>query len=464
MEKFKLSKNTGPLNGTLLIFSFAILISTYLPFLNLSVYGHDEVHYYYSFYFKFIEEGRWINYYAHKLLRSIPLPLFLIVYISTSIIFLYNIFRLMTSIPGYAVLASTAVVVSPPFVQQSLWPATTSPALLCLLLLQKMRQKNFNHRLIYCLGGITLFGAMQNFYFLLPLIFLDSFQPARNNALKAAINHIVWWVIGSFLGAAFMLSIVYLRSGQIGLKIADWRQTNPIRDIGSFIDNATFSIASLFQNFLDLTLYNDGKLYIIIFMLTITMLNFYRSRNIYCLYSVVSAVYASYFVFNIVLGAPIYTRSLEAAAAAIVILLFSFFDKKKIAFIISVCAISSLMFNFHLKGREYLTAHRDETSFFYNKIYGLIPFPPRNIHAIALQGTMTPDAASAAFFNNAPRMHAIALALGSDDFWDCRQAHPSCSKITTREFLSTTSLEKGELSLYKTNLDKVLYLEFSQSE
>ena len=139
------------------------VFNSYYLLPGLSVFGLDEVHYYSDFTFKLKAEGRWINFLLHDALRKLPLATAALLFISFSWLTLFNIARELTQDTRYATIIASVLLVAPPFAQQSLWPASHLPAVVALLALTLLARNGASHRVIYLLGGVLLFGMMQNY-------------------------------------------------------------------------------------------------------------------------------------------------------------------------------------------------------------------------------------------------------------------------------------------------------------
>jgi hypothetical protein len=195
------------------ILALLLLLAGYRLLPTLPVYGHDEMHYYPSFYFKLLEDGRWLNYLLHDLLRSVPLPLWSMVYLSLAWVLFYRVARLYAFNAAYAALVASTIVLSYPFVEIALWPGTVVPVLLLGLLALWLQGRGFPYQAIYLVSGILMFGSMQTLYFVLPLLFVPTFpdnsQPPRAR-WQLLLSHMCWWVGGSVAGVLCMSLMLHL--------------------------------------------------------------------------------------------------------------------------------------------------------------------------------------------------------------------------------------------------------------
>lgn len=146
------------LKPSLVIYSLCaiIILSVYGNYFDFNVYGHDEVHYYQNFRFKLIEEGRWLNYLLHDVLRAIPLHVWSIALVATAFLFFYLLLADTNISKVVCALFATCSVSSIPFVSQSLWPATLFPSMFSLLFLLNIKDKIGYKKNVYTLRNITV--------------------------------------------------------------------------------------------------------------------------------------------------------------------------------------------------------------------------------------------------------------------------------------------------------------------
>ena len=84
------------------------------------------------------------------------------------------------------------------------------------------------------MGGVILFGGFNNFYNLLPLLYLKQLRDENN---KYFVLNIFSWIICYFLGYIVMILVIYVLGGNWGLEIQSWRHANPIVNLDSLIIN-----------------------------------------------------------------------------------------------------------------------------------------------------------------------------------------------------------------------------------
>lgn len=412
-----------------------VAISYYL-LLGLKVYGYDEVHYYPSFTFKLSEEGRWINFLLHDFLRHIPLQVHAALYVSLAWLLLFRFARNLSCDRLYATLVASVLLVSPPFVYQSLWPATLLPSLIGLLGMAWLVEKGVSHRVIYLVGGILLFGGMQNFYFLMPLLFVGQIEqesfPSRGFLLRIW-SHALYWVAGSVLGFLVALLAVYLLIGQVGIVPAPWRRTMPVHDLHDLARNVGYAFGCLKQEIHTLAVLMTSRnvVYVLGFVvLAAVRIRYWRSELGRAIVLVAAGV--SFFAFSIPLAPVIQTRSLVAMSVALILLALVPVDSRRAARWVSMTLLIWTGWNMTTHAYVFMAEQKEQTEFVLSKIENVLPHDPTSYSAIAIFGKMDAHSADAEIINSPPQIRAIVLATGVPDFWDCQTSSPACDTLNTK--------------------------------
>ncbi len=449
------------LKPSLVIYSLCaiIILSVYGNYFDFNVYGHDEVHYYQNFRFKLIEEGRWLNYLLHDVLRAIPLHVWSIALVATAFLFFYLLLADTNISKVVCALFATCSVSSIPFVSQSLWPATLFPSMFSLLFLLNIKDK-IGYKKTYILSGILLFGGLQNLYFITPLLFMSSFL-SSNNSLKSIFRHGLWWVAGCLVGITTSLVMVFVITGQIGLEVAEWRQTKPVHDLHSAINNLTYIIGSFNKHFDDLTnQFGRYTYYILLFLAA--LLNFRLSHQYIYTLLILIAVAVSYFAFSLPLSPVIETRTLLPLylAMSLSLVVFSsvrFFTWVNIFNLFILCIVNLI------NASTYMNRHQEITDHYYYSIYRTLDRDANQYTSIVLKGTLPAQHPYAYFFNSAPQMHSVVHALGASSYWDCRESSldQRCKNELNLVVKNATAMDGGELSLLVDEDQNIAVLEFS---
>ncbi len=455
------SKSSSFKTELIIYFLCAIFIfSIYGNYFRINVFGHDEVHYYENFHFKLFEEGRWINYLLHDILRAIPLTVWSIALVAIAYLFFFLLLIHTPISKAVCALFATSVVSSIPFVSQSLWPATLFPSMVSLLFLLSIRN-SIGYKKTYILSGILLFGGLQNLYFMIPFLFINNFLSSNTHA-RTIFHHTLWWIAGCIAGICTSLIMVFIITGQVGLEVADWRQTKPLHDIQSAISNLHYVIRSFIEHLGNFTSHLWGWFYVLLGSAIILNIKL-RKHYIYMLV-VIFSVAVSYFAFSLPLSPIIQTRTLLPLYLAIILSLvvFSnivFFYAVNIFNMTILCCINLTI------SSAYMNKHKEVTDHYYNSIYRTLDRDASQYSSIVLKGQLPDEQPYAYFFNSAPLMHSVIHALGASSYWDCRigTRDPRCSMELNTTLKNITAMDGGELLLLIDNKQNIAVLEFLPS-
>ncbi|WP_295400213.1 hypothetical protein [uncultured Thiocystis sp.] len=443
------SEPANPLVGACAILALALLVSTYATLPGLTVFGHDEVHYYKDFTFKLSEDGRWLNYLLHDFLRSIPPGTWAVMLLVASWLLFFRLAVAAGFDTGYAALTTSTILLAYPFVEQSLWPATTIPAVVILLGAGILAERGVPHPFIYLLCGMLLFGTLQSFYFLVPLLFLGQFMTRQSTTTRRwslLLGHMTWWVIGAVVGVFFMSFILLQMTGRFGVQPAAWRHTQPVRDLAGLLRNMVYVASAFYEQAAQLLRVSgaDGRGFVAILALAALL----RARTLFGLHPtlmVLAAVATGFFAFSIPLAPLIGSRNLVAMAAAFVLSIALLPGPSIAGLSVGALLLLAVSYGFSANGTALLARHKAETLYFYDKFRNLVPGQPDSYSAIALFGTISDGAQEARTFNQPSYMHAVAYALGAREYRDCRQEDSRCDGLTDGEPLATLPFSRGQL-------------------
>lgn len=428
-------------------FALILVVSSYYRLLGLKVYGFDEVHYYSDFTFKLREEGRWINFLLHDFLQHIPLQVHAALYVALAWLLLFRFARNLSCDKLYAILVASALLVSPPFVYQSLWPASLLPSLVGLLGMAWLVRKGVSYRAIYLIGGILLFGGMQNFYFLMPLLFIGQIEQepfTQRKFLLRIWNHALYWVAGSIVGFLVALLAVYLLIGQVGIVPATWRKTMPVHDLHDVVRNVSYVLGCMRREADSLVMLMTGRsaVYAVGFLALVALrlrswrLEFRRAVTLV-------AVGVSFFAFSVPLAPVIQTRSLVALSVALILLMLVPGDVRRSTRWVSMMLVIWAEWNMMINAHAFIAAQKKHTEFVLSKIENVLPHDPTSYKVIALFGSVDGDSADAAIVNSPPQMRAVVLATGVPEFWDCQVDSQACRQLKAKFEVTQESVDGG---------------------
>lgn len=413
------------MEGVLIATAILLVACAYFVLLRLNVYGLDEVQYYADFTFKLKEEGRWINSLLHHTLRLVPLPVGAFAYVVLLWLLTYTFAAEFTNHQLSRVAVASLLCIGTPFVDQSLWPVSLLPTLVVMLALAWLVRTGASHRIVYTVGGVLLFGCMQNYYFLLPLLYANHIvRPAGldKKFVVTLVDHLVWWVLGCAIGVGVALLAIYLMTGQVGVHPAAWRKPMPIHGVDDLWRNIAYVWSQLFAHlrwfFFKLTHWDDIMVGAIVIL---AFLRLQRWRVEIARFVFLAIIAVSFFAFSIPLSPVIQDRSLVALSVTLALLLLVPYAPSRVCKWLSIALC--LWASWNLAGSAYadLSNYKQNTDFVLQKIDGSLPLNPSSYRAVAVIGTASPAFPDSQILNRAPMMRAIMLSTGAHEFLDCQQ-------------------------------------------
>lgn len=187
--------------------------------------------------YKVSSEGRWINYILYPVTTFISGKLLSLFILLTIPYFIFIILYRWSKNFYYAGLVSLLFLQIPSFSVILLWPATVAPAHLMLLLSIFLVQR-LPIYIYFILFGILFFGTMSNYYYLLPLLYLNFLsQNSPNKNIRFVFLKIIpAWATGFIVGYLVTQLVVYIATGHL-MHIGSWRNTNYIHSIHDLTQN-----------------------------------------------------------------------------------------------------------------------------------------------------------------------------------------------------------------------------------
>jgi hypothetical protein len=411
-----------------------LAVATYATLATLVTWGHDEVHYYASFEFKLVEDGRWLNFLLHDLLRSLPAPTWALGWVAGWAVLLYGVARDLGRAQADSALVAATALLAVPLAEQSLWPATTAPALAILLILQWLARRKVHPAVIYLGGGAIMFGSMQSFYFLLPLFFLaDQLDPQSSPATRwrRVLLHWAWWVGGAIVGVLAMSSMVWVLSGQFGVEPAAWRMTQPIEQTSDIVRNLAHVTVALTTQSIHLARTTGLSNWWI--GAGIALMALTRVRDLPSALPAIAmlvAVALGFFAMSVPLAPVIQTRSLVALWTVVFVGLALLPGDSRVGRALGTLVMVAMAWHLAIASGSYLRSFDSETRTMRDQIARTLPLPVSAYARVALFGVFPEGAPNAALYNDTPRMHGLLHAMGARDYMDCRTgADARCAEL-----------------------------------
>lgn len=219
------------------IFSIAFIaflfIALYVEVLNINVWRHDELIFLNSYYGKLISEGRWINYILFPYLKFLSPHIAIFVNYICLFYFSYSCTKKYSDNILFALLLAMTTLEIPALYSIIGWPVTVMPSFVVLAFLTWL-SGYCTQPILYLIGGVLFFGGFNNFYNLLPLLYLSSLC---KQGAKELFQNICFWVCFYLFGYLIMLISVKILGGHFGLTIQSWRNPTPATDLVSLLQN-----------------------------------------------------------------------------------------------------------------------------------------------------------------------------------------------------------------------------------
>ncbi len=300
--------NISPIKFFSIIIAVIPIIILIYNYFNVFVWRHDSLLYIDSFKSKLETEGRWITYLFFEQQKSIPPHLGGMIQLFCIGIFAYQLSFIINQSKFTSFLLAILVTSVPINVNLMLWPVTSIIAFIYLAFTPEIR-KNTPRLTFFCISGVIFFGTMSNYYFLLPLLYLNEFN--QENESNFIIRFKIWltklilpWVLGFIIGYLVSNLITYVISGEL-VTLADWRKPNPINSIHTFIEN----LSTIFSYLIKHVEYLLTSTSISLMLLMLVYLSFTITNKSFPQYLTIIAVIFSIYISTIYHGILISLRT-----------------------------------------------------------------------------------------------------------------------------------------------------------
>jgi hypothetical protein len=227
------------LTGSCLILIF-LFFRNILLLLDINIWRHDAIYYYESYEFKLKTEGRWINYFLFDFLKFIPPHLSIIIRLSCIFTFFYMASFRLSGTKFYSLFLGLSVLQMPPLYPDLLWP-TIGLAGWLFLGLSSLVVDKFKMSTFFVIFSILSFGTSSVFHFLILLLFLAPLydESSQDTSHLSKFTQLVFlWIITFIFGFIVSNVMVYLLTGQYGMRLAYWRKPHYVTSLDDLIVNA----------------------------------------------------------------------------------------------------------------------------------------------------------------------------------------------------------------------------------
>mgnify|MGYP003261794864 CR=1 FL=1 len=314
----------------MLLFLSILTFNTFFELSKISVWSHDAVYYYDSYFWKLEEEGRWLNYISFQALKHTPAHISIFLSFLCLYVFMYKTSISITNNKLFSTFLALSALQIPSVYALVTWPVTPLPSylLLCFAAYAYRRYPC----IFFIIFGILFNGAFNNFYNLLPLLFIGKI--INNKSIRYTIKIVLLWIIGFIIGHLVAQGITYILTGHL-IQIAEWRAPHPVINIESLIANTQRVISYLYDH---IHLLNDSIIYILICLLIVSIKKY--QWTFLHIFIIISSVLLSTYIQAIPFGLFVSARtpfSLYIALISILIICYS--QNKKFNILITIIAV-----------------------------------------------------------------------------------------------------------------------------
>ena len=309
-----------------LIIIFMYLSIILYNFYNINVWRHDCIRYITSYQIQLQSEGRWLVYTLFDALRLLNPTFVGILNIIFIYIFLYISFRNILDIK-ISVLAAMVSILVPSIYMINLWPLVSTCAFMLLVIASLLHNK-INYVYFFLFFGILFNGTLSNFYFLLPLLFINN---------KNFIKILLLWILGFLIGYIISNCIVYYICGTF-ITLSEWRQPHVVSSIADLI----LSIKKETNYFIYHLTFFKNSLWIFPFAFLFCVLKNIKKtyKQIIVILSVTLSVYAQAIPYTLAVS----TRTIIPFFIGLIFLFFFAFNKHRITTSIFSIIFASIFF------------------------------------------------------------------------------------------------------------------------
>lgn len=306
------------------------------------------------------KEGRWLNYLFFPVLKFVGPHL--AIFGAYGIVFYYFFSSALPFMRWkYALLFALAGTQLPSLCDLLTWPVSGLPSFLVLGCVTYLRGR-LPWWVVLAIGAILFNGAMNNFYNLLPLLYLKEVYDGRIPLLKFIVGYIGFYV------AAFALSevLVLCVSGS-WIQVAAWRQPHYIKSLHDAALNISLEFHFIKNH---LNILGISKIFIclgLVFALALYMARCSLKTWLFLLkaYAILFISMLATYAQAAPLGIVVSVRTVHALFAGILLLPALIFQRFKIMAILLLLLLSTSMFLINMQSLQY---YRTVTGTWYDNL------------------------------------------------------------------------------------------------
>lgn len=355
--------------GSLVVITAAHLV----VLLGINVWRQDSMYYVNFYEDKLISEGRWINNAFFPLLKIIPAPVCILLSYACLSCFVYAASQRLVDNWRYSLALTLLVLNVPVLTVQLEWPETLLFAFL-ILPVAVIESKKIPDYIFFPLFSILFFGSFSAFYFLLPLLFLNSLS------FSSFVRLMVVWSASFVVGYLCTNQIVHAISGHY-IEVAGWRHPHPIKNVSDLLQNIhrsyTYFVNHMLQ-FYSLT----GK--VLFFCGLAFAISKCRSLNAVLIVLVSICCALCIYITAIPLGIVVQERTSLSFWVAMIIAVFAVKGISGYYRFIGLVLIFVLGFFIGKVNYASVKSYADVTDMLVDQIQKAVPYAPAEVHNLFL--------------------------------------------------------------------------------
>ena len=355
---------------------------------QIYIYRHDAAYYLgeAGFFHKLQLEGRWINYFLYPVFSKIPGWLAVTLNIASLFSFIFIVSNRWVKNSHYALLISLLCIQVTPLMSQILWPASIMPGFL-ILAMSAIMSSRMPIYVFYSVFGVLLFGTLSYLYYLLPLVHLSLLNHAlfKDNLRKLFFTVVPAWAVGFVSGYLFAIFIVFLLSGNIGLKIAEWRKPNYVNSFQDLITNVANSYKYLIEFTSELF---SGLWRKVLLSLAILVALFGKNISQYIPLVILSlGIILSHFIVIIPVGIIVSFRSVAPLWLGFLVLMFFYPSISRLQYNLSLPIIMFMAVSLYSVNHKTLEWYSTITNTYHEELLRSLPLSPGIYKGVAFMST-----------------------------------------------------------------------------
>jgi len=368
------------------IFSIFLFLSIIYDISQIHIYRHDSLYYMPNantyYHMKVATEGRWINYLLFDISDQISGRLLSVFILFSFAYFIFTAVYQWSKNYYYSFMLSLFFIQIPSLYDSIMWPATSAPAIV-VLLLAIFLQRKLNIFLYFILFGILFFGTISTYYYLLPLLFLIHFSNPNKKQNIAFFLHklLPAWASGFIIGYIATQVIVYMNFGHF-IIIANWRSPHYVHSLNDLVENIMRSL-TFFKEHLNLLFSHNWHMALSLFALILSNIN--RRKDIFFLsFILFFLITIVHYIITIPIGIFIAPRTIISVWVGIFSAIFFVPSIKKWQIYFLVPIIVFFTFTLYLNNHYNLKWYRHITNTYYDSLISESPKPPSYYKGIIL--------------------------------------------------------------------------------